>query len=49
MAEVRLVSRWTGSTVIVPEEKAKSLADLGFETEQPKKSTAKKSSSAAKK
>lgn len=41
MAEVRLVSRYTGSVVVVPKEKAAGLATLGF-TEESTKSTAKK-------
>ena len=48
MATVRLTHRRTGSVVVVPEEKAASLAILGYEgsTEKPaKKAPAKKAAS----
>jgi len=49
MTDVRLVSRRTGSVVVVSEEKADRLRILGFEPEAPKapakkKASAKKSS-----
>lgn len=52
MSDVRLVNRFTGSVVVVSDEKAAGLATLGFEPEKSttaKKSTAKKTSSSSKK